>query len=235
MARPPKRNRAAAAFDRAFDRAAKAMSRKGRRSAKKSRRMKPTRAGIFLTRKLILAKNFTHDNSAVLQDTPKGFSFKLSDCSGVNDMVSMYDQYCIKSIGYRFVLRSVFYASTGISDQQDPNVCIAHRVDLDDDTQPTSLSNLMECDNVVVDWLSPVGTTATRWYNFSPRVASAVFTAGSAFSGYAVGKKGTWINNTSTGVDHYGLKAWVVQQSLVGTRWEIDLELRYTIGLKHVI
>lgn len=231
MARAPKRSRAAAAFDRA----AGIRPRKGRSSAKRQRRMKSTRTGIFLTRKVLLTKNFIHDNLTVLQDTSKGFSFKLSDCSGVNDMVNMYDQYCIKSIGYRFVLRAMNYASASHSDLQDPNMCIIHRVDLDDDTQPSSLANLMECDNVIVDWLTPGTTTATKWYNFSPRVASAVFTAGSAFSGYAVGKKGTWINNTSTGVDHYGLKAWVPSQIFVGTRWDIDLELRFTIGLKHVI
>lgn len=229
MARAPKRSRAAAAFDRAAGK-----GRKGR-SSKRARRMKPSRQGIFITRKLILNKNFNHDNSTVQQDTARGYSFKLSDCSGVNDMVNMYDQYCIRSVGYRFVLRNTSYINPGTADQQDPNLCIAHRVDLDDDTAPTSLANLMECDNTVIDWLNPNFNTTTRWYNFSPRVASAVFTAGSAFSGYAVGKKGTWINNTSTGVDHYGLKLWVPAQTFAGCIFSIDVELRFTIGLKHVI
>lgn len=208
---------------------------KERPSAKRSRlskRMRSTKAGIWIVRKLVGKKNFNHDMTAVQTDTSKGFSFKLSDCSGTSDIVNMYDQYCIKSVGYRFVIRVA--TPTQAASLSYPGLTIIHRTDLDDDTAPTSVDNIMECENTVVDILLPGQNVTTRWYNFSPRVAAAVFTAGSAFSGYAIGKKATWINNTSTGVDHYGLKCFIPQSPL-GWKFEIDLELRYTIGLKNVI
>lgn len=200
--------------------------------SKKARRMsrnKQKKSGITFQR-----KNFANiamqDNTTLPVDLATGFAFKLVDMPGVGDITSLYDQYCIKGIGYRF--RLVWQELSPNLNRPFNNIIIIHRVDLDDAAHPTS-SNIMECENTVVDYIN-AQNPVTKWYNFTPRVAQALYQQGGLFTGYGLGKKHQWIDNASTAVEHYGVK-FFMPGGVTGTKVQLQMEYRLTVGARNVI
>lgn len=182
--------------------------------------------GTTFNRKIVI-----QPPAVTLADISFGQAFKLNMLDGVNDITALYDQYCIKGIGYRFRLRR--YTDTSGAQLISQTLPIYHRVDLDDAGTPT-IGNMRECENLVIDYLSD-SNPVSKWYNFSPRVAQAVYAQGGLFNGYAMGKKNQWVDNSSPGVEHYGLKVYAIADGSGTQTWAFEMEIRFTIGARNVI
>jgi hypothetical protein len=154
---------------------------------------------------------------------------ELGDFVQVASFATVFDQYRIEKLHFRLTpLSNVRDDSQAVSPHQAvPNLYVV--VDRDDATQPTTLSQLKEYDNVQV---AP-GTSGIT-VEFEPSITSALY-AGAAFSGYSVlPSKSVWVDVANTTVPVYGIKLGVTAlEATTNDYWYWNIECYATVSFKN--
>ena len=133
-------------------------------------------------------------NSQTALTTFGAFTFILDDLPNSNEYKGMYDEYMITKIIVTFHSRSsngfnaLFY-----------NGFLHTAVDIDDNTPPTSVAELMEYETYKVGL-----TNRTRKITLVPAV-STVYYKTALTTGYG-SKQNQWIDCADGGIPHFGLK-----------------------------
>jgi len=176
----------------------------------------PLVSKTFTVRQLYSAGDLTLTNS-LSSATSFAFQFSLADITNSSNFAAIFDQYRFLAIRATLI----------------PRV----------NNIPYSYSSPPLYTAVDYDNNSAVGVNAIRaysnclesqWYErvervFKPHLAIAAYNG--AFSGYA-NQQDEWIDSTSTGVSHYGLK-WATEQTT--SVYSIDLELEYWLEFRNII
>lgn len=219
----PKTNKAA----RRFDNAAR---KKG--SSRVSRGVSSSRGGV-----LWVTQKRNQDVLATSATGGVGYVFKLSDLASSTDFTLGFDQYCIKSIGYRFYLRQAAAADSNPASAADNgliygSVILSHAVDYTDAALPSTLSVVQQLDGCKNEYMQ-ISNLVSRWYNFKPKVAGAVYNNATqnSLSAAGVPKGIQWLATDFPSIEHYGLKIFV-QTSF--TNAQLGIEFRVTVGLRRV-
>lgn len=159
-------------------------------------------------------------------DVFASFAFALADIQNVSSVGALYDQYRIDRIQFRLRSRN---PALFMMNQTSPNYSASPMVivlDRDDNTAPTTLSELKQYDNCQV-----ISACDSIDIVFEPSVTRSVF-AGGVFSGYeVVTDPDVWLDLANTGIPHYGIKVGIpalVASTTSKIDW--DIEAWYTIS-----
>jgi hypothetical protein len=148
-------------------------------------------------------------------------SFILNqNVSDYSSYASVFDQYCIHSA----VVRLTPQASTGGSNQTYGRLITA--LDYDNVANLGSETLLLQY-NTAVETELVIGKSMERAVR--PALAPALWSGG-AFSGYGVSRM--WLNSTSTGVPHYGVRIMVVG---AGNQIAMDYIVTVIVGFRNDI
>lgn len=161
-----------------------------------------------------------------------GNLFKLSDLPNHTEFTSLFDQYMIAGIKYRFLIRTdpnstgaaiVTAANRGVY----PVLMWVH--DHDDSSAPANKAELQQysqCREMVFSGERP----HTRWFYLKPAIANEVFG-----TGITVAYQPKWrqyLDNAYPGIAHYGLR-WNIDNFFAGQ--QLFLECKYVLKLKGVV
>jgi hypothetical protein len=159
-------------------------------------------------------------------DVFASFAFALADVSNNASLGALFDQYRIERIQFRLRSRNI---ALFVANQASPNYSSVSPlivVDRDDNTAPTTLSELKQYDNCV-----QISGSDSIDIIFEPSITPSVFSGG-AFSGYSVDDSGNfWLDMANTGIPHYGLKIGL--PALVASttqRFDWDVEAWYKVS-----
>jgi len=165
-----------------------------------------TKAQRFIDNRQIKISQWADYGAVTSTSTAAGFysfSTVFTDIPDNANYSSSFDQYKVDSIEYH-ILPCTQAASPGTAPAYA--FCFVYH-DYDDVATPTSVSSARSYGNTVV--LAP-GERHIR--KIRPHVATAATTSGAASIVGAKNEIASWIDTSSTGVPHYGLKI-AVQQS----------------------
>lgn len=126
-----------------------------------------------------------------------GYQFRLVDLAQHQTFTDLYDQYCITKVVCHF-----WPVQTTPTDSVNVNRGLRAYFlkDYDDATLPTSISAMMEYQNVKV---RPAGIKTTLV--LKPRVATQIYRS-TTTTAYGPGKGHQWIDCSYADVPHYGVK-----------------------------
>lgn len=154
-------------------------------------------------------------------------TFSLSDVPNPGEFTSLFDQYMIKGIQYRWVIRrDPAFATTAANKGFSPRVGWVHD---HDSVQPvTAFTDIQQYPyykevNFNSNYLN------TKWYYLKPAVCNSVYNG--VYNGYsAMWRK--YLDSGYPAVPHYGIRAFYEGLYLGVT---LNLECKYIIKLKSVI
>lgn len=148
-----------------------------------------------------------------------GYFFTLADVPGYTEYTALYDQYRITKIEV-----NIMPCNTACNNGQycTPSWMLSS-VDYDNATSQTT-AQLREVDDVQI-----IHVQRGKKITFQPRCA--IVTAQSSLSGLAEAKPGLWINCSTTGVQHYGLKLAMPSANSNGIA-TMDVMCRYFLEFK---
>jgi len=138
------------------------------------------------------------------------FQFQLNNLQNVTAFTTIFDQYRIDAIWFRFVPTSGPIGSP-----------LYTFIDYDD----ASLTTLASSQNYPTLKMSSPGAYFER--TIVPKSAVAAYTVGSVFTGYEL-KSGRWLNCATPSVAHYGLKA-CLPASANPTSWSISYTIKFSL------
>lgn len=158
-------------------------------------------------------------------------SFTLSQVAGSSDFTSLYDQYRINGVKYMLIPRGntaeITAASGASAVYQGQSTGVFSIIDYDDNTAPTSISQLMEYQNVKM-------TRAHQMHSryIKPRLnLQGITNIGTGATGQIMNTRG-WLDCTNTNVPHFGLK-FALQQS-VNYNLTYDVKIDFYLAFKNV-
>jgi hypothetical protein len=159
-------------------------------------------------------------------DVFASFAFALADVGNVASLGAVYDQYRIDRIHFRLRSRN---PGLFMMNQASPNYSATPMLvvlDRDDNTAPTTLSELKQYDNCQV-----ISAQDSIDIVFEPSITRSVF-AGGVFSGYeVVTDPDVWLDVANTGIPHYGLKIGIPALVTATTsKMDWDVEAWYTLS-----
>lgn len=159
-------------------------------------------------------------------DVFASFAFALADIPNITSLSALFDQYRIDRIQFRLRSRN---PALFMMNQASPNysaTCPLIVLDRDDNSAPSTLSELKQYDNCQV-----ISSCDSIDIIFEPSTAVALY-AGGVFSGYKVETDSDgWVDMANTTVPHYGLKVGI--PALVATttsRLDWDIEAWYGVS-----
>ncbi len=154
--------------------------------------------------------------------------FQLSDLSQASTFSALFDQYRLERVRVHFKSRNpaAFTANTASPNGSVPTGYVV--VDRDDATAPTSISSLMEYDNVVA-----FNGYDTVQVDLIPSLTPAVFASG-AFSGYSTrDSDGVWLDIANTSIPSYGIKGGVSGLTTSTTSsWVWEMFVEYIVSFR---
>lgn len=195
----------------------------GRRPARRERR------GMVLSKaigsKIHYFKRTLYQSGAIsgstLLDTFGASVFRLNQVPNFNEFTVLFDQYKICGIKWMLMPRG---NSSEIGSNQG-QVKFFSVIDYDDNTAPSSITDLVQYENLKV---TPTSRDHKRY--LVPKVAREVYSSATT-TGYSAASS-QWIDCTNDAVPHYGLK-YMLQQLPAGTQ-QFDLKVTYYLAFKNV-
>jgi len=146
-------------------------------------------------------------NASSTLATVASYAFTLNALPNYVAFANLFDRYRILSVNLQFLPNAMNVAINGT---------VTTAIDYDDTSSPTA--ELTQRDTALT---VPFGTYFERTLN--PRAASALY-GGSAFTSYG-NVYGEWVDTASSGVQYYGLKAYVPIASANGNILNITAKL----------
>jgi len=128
-------------------------------------------------------------------ETDGDYAVNLSTISNASAFIAIFDAWRIMQVTFRFI---PFPSSPAASGTQAP---IYTAIDYDD-SATTTIASLQQYDTLKV---APAGSFFQRC--LIPRMALAAYAG--AFTNFAQGSPGQWLDAASPGVLHYGLKVGI--------------------------
>lgn len=195
----------------------KLRSKRGKRMAKKKQfQGKTKRQPVHYFKRMTYQSAVIINNT--LNDTPFSSTFRLSDVPNASEFSNLYDQYKIRGIKWKLMVRSSDFAS-GIT---APKVFTV--VDYDDATAPTNLNEILQYQNVKV---SQFGNTHARY--LKPKITPQLGDLSTLINMRSVGTG--WVDMANTNVPHYGIKGIITPSS---SALAFDLHITYYLAFKSV-
>jgi hypothetical protein len=159
-------------------------------------------------------------------DVFASWAFALADIPNISAVSSLFDQYRLDKIHFRLRSRN---PALFMMNQASPNYSATTPLlvlDRDDNTAPTTLTELKQYSNVQV-----ISACDSIDIVFDPSYTRAVYSGG-AFSGYeVVTDSDGWLDVANTTIPHYGIKAGI--PALVASttsKLDWDVEAWYTVS-----
>lgn len=168
--------------------------------------------------------HFTITGSASGAPAPLTTTFNLGDVAGSGDFQNTFDNYVIKKVLYRWVLRRD--PSVGSTPSSYPRILWVH--DFNDQVAPASFAQLRQYANCREITLND-DKFQSRWYSLNP--ATLPLTYVTSVSSATGPKWRQWFDTSVATVPHYGLK-YAVDQLYTGVT--ILLEAKYVMSFKGV-
>lgn len=212
------------------------MPRMTYRKQRKQNRRKPRRYGlrkrrvpeVFSFKRRVVLGNITSSCNASGVSTPAayGASFQLSDLTSFTEFTTLFDQYKITGVKLDFIpfadntTWQVANNGAGVSAPGGPLLITA---DHDDASPPASANEMLQKQTTKV---VPVGRRH-RMY-IKPKFNLATY------SGGGVAPVSGWLDNGSTSVPHYGVKAWMAGPNIPDTSFTYQVWATYYIKCKGV-
>lgn len=201
-----------------------------RRSVKRRRTGRARVRGLRYTarRQLFATKRFHYKVDQVgdtVGQQSAGVTFQLSDLPANADFSTLFDQYKIAGVAYRWVVvrdPSVQGTNNGIF----PRICWVH--DFDSSSAPTGTAELQEYPRFMTAYMTE-SRQATRWYFIKPARLAVEY-----ISAIASNYRPTWkgmVDMTNINQPHYGIR-YVITDNYTGQR--VRLETKYYIVCKNV-
>lgn len=188
-------------------------------------RRRVAKKNVLTTNRFVIKQSIV-GNDAIPNGT-LALTFALSDTPAFAEFTTLFDQYKINRIQYRFVLRRSPDHTTNLGVVRGWNFRCMFVVDRDDSLVPANFLELQQYPKVREVWLN-VDKPVTRWYSLTPSVLYAMYN-GVASTGYAP-KRAAFVDVVNSGLPHYGLKiAW--DQLYTGT--DVFVECRYHMSFQN--
>ena len=176
-------------------------------------------------------RSITTEIGTVLGVYAAGFTFLMSAVPNSAEFTALYDFYRINKVVIRLVWRSSSLTQIETVSNSIVGMPICYHVtDTDDATSPASASEVMEHSKHRMYFFGSTKRVLTK--TLYPRYAQEVFRTG-VTSGYAEGKRGTWIDCAYPNVEHYAWKIFIdVPQSGTGNQAYFDVQTTYYLEFK---
>jgi hypothetical protein len=128
--------------------------------------------------------------------TPTGYGkyFTLADLNQVSSLTGVFDQYRIDEIFIKFMPQLQSSAAYGGSQ-------VVTALDYDDAATPGSQASILQYSNAMI-----TEQTSAHWRHLTPHIAVAAYSG--TFASFK-NERASWIDSNSTGVQHYGFKAYL--------------------------
>lgn len=158
---------------------------------------------------------------STLLDTFGRTGFSLANITNYTEFTALFDMYRINSVRVRFMPR----ANSAEAGTNQGLVKLFTVLDYDDVSLPTSISQLLQYENVKIS-----NTSRDHVRTMRPKIATAVY-QNAVGSGYA--PRSGWIDCDYPTVEHYGMK-WALQQLPAGNQ-SYDIAITYSLSFKNVV
>lgn len=143
------------------------------------------------------------NGSDILSASTSSVTFKLNDLINSTEFTSLFDQYMITGIQYRFRIQrdpSVNSSTGAVNQGVFPRVFWVH--DHDDSSAPATQSDLYQYPKMR-EMQFTANRDTTKWFYLKPAVATQIY--GPVNVGYNA-KWRTWLDCGYPGTPHYGIK-----------------------------
>lgn len=204
--------------------------KKGKKKSYKKRgynNYKPKVKHNYLCTKRYLANTVATGNDTI-PGNGGGYFFKLTDLTNYTEFTSLFDQYMIVGIQYRFVMRlNPDFNTTSSFKGVYPIIRWVH--DHDDSSAPGNASELYQYP-YMKEFNFSTDKNVTRWFYLKPALANEVF--GTALATAYAPKWRQWCDNAYPGIQHYGLR-WYYDNLYAGQT--LTLECKYILKFKGVV
>lgn len=153
--------------------------------------------------------------------------FKLNDCPNNNELTALFDNYCLRSVKYRFVLLRdpSAYQTTGGTQGIFPRLTWVHDFN---DSNPLNRNMLMQYPRMKEFFFSD-NKQKTPWFTIKPAALSVMFE-----TGLQTAYKPTWgtfVDTLDSQMVHFGIKySW--NNLFEGNT--IIMECKYTLDFKGI-
>lgn len=169
--------------------------------------------------------HFAITGSAGGTTVPLTTTFNLGDVASVNDFANTFDQYMIKKVLYRWVLRRDPNQASTVG--AFPRILWVH--DFNDQVAPASFAQLRQYANCREITLND-NMFQSRWYTLN--AATLPLTYVTSLTSATGPKWRQWFDTSAPTVPHYGLKYACDQ---LFTNMTILLEVKYVLAFKGVV
>ncbi len=165
----------------------------------------------------------SHVNKGILVSTSAAeglyaFSFTLDGLPDYTNYVSVWDMYRI--VGIDVTVLPLTLQSAPSASNAYAFLYIAP--DYDDATTPANSTAMLSYSNLAI-----LGPSEKYSFSYIPRVAMATTTSGAASITGAMSAQSPWLDCSSSGVVHYGIKAAVTQSTSTSiTGWNLFARVR---------
>lgn len=159
-----------------------------------------------------------------------GYAFTAADLANIASLGALFDQYRIDAVQLRFRSKNNAVSVYNTASPNNAAVGPLIVIDRDDNTAPTTLSELHQYDNCI-----DLASQDSCDILIEPSITPSVF-AGGAFSGYAVDDSGKyWLDKANTTIPHYGVKIGIPALPTSTTnRFDWLVEAWYKVSFRNV-
>lgn len=207
----------------------------------KKRTMRKPRRRFNISRKTYIRKNakvnhlitkrfcFAGDWSGNDLVSSAGLSktFALNELPNSTEFTSLFDQYMITGISYRWVcIREPGKVTTAANQGYYPRVMWVH--DHDSAQVPASFADLQQYSRCQ-EYYFTSDRMKTKWFYLKPAVANSVYNG--VYNGYSAQWR-LWLDSGYPGTPHYGIRAYY-SENFAGN--SLRLETKFHLKFKSVI
>lgn len=196
-----------------------------RKSYRPRRRFIGKKVNTLMTKRFVVKTTIIGDDVANFGSSTH--NFKLSDLPNVGEFTSLFDQYMISGIQYRWIIRrEPGFVSTAANKGFSPRLGWVH--DHDSDQVVSAFSDIQQYPRYQeVNFTD--SKMATRWYYLKPASCSSVYNG--VYNGFSAQWR-TYLDSAYPAVPHYGIRAYFEGLYLGNI---LQLECKYILKLKSVI
>lgn len=164
---------------------------------------------------VILGASTTFSNNTTVPVFPT-LNFTGSLFNDFAQYATVFDKYRILEVEVDFIC---------VNPQQNGNGLFVTAIDYDDDTALSSLNQILDYKNAYT-----TNTSASFKRTLIPRMTLAAYSG--AFTSYAEGKSGQWLDCASSGILHYGIKTYL-GPSIPVTQYQIVIRAHIQFKNQH--
>jgi len=182
------------------------------------------RSQVFALKRFVSGKVAQNGNDAV-PSLGRGVDFQLVDVPAYTELSSLFDQYKITGVAYRFVI-SRDPMATNVTTKLYPRLTWVH--DYDDASAPSSFNEIAQYPNCKEHWFSET-RQHTKWHFIKPAKSQVMYES-ATLSGYQPTWKG-FVDMASNIMPHYGIKMW---WDYLQTGVTLYMQCKYYVVCKNV-